>query len=163
MALAPFPTSGQGARAGAARRPHRNRSGRVADLVEGFETPFGLELLSTAHWVATRRGALSVEDVIAGTYAWNERKRRFSPRQIQLEIFGQAFPEGDTVKNRPFHSYTMKQAIQERFILDVLRYYTPLNSYHRLVKTVTEDPLSTPSARRRSCGAMSKATNMPSG
>ncbi len=49
-------------------------------------------------------------------------------------------PEGDAVKHRPFHSYTMKQAIQEGFILDVLRYYTPVNSYYRLVKTVEADP-----------------------
>jgi type I restriction enzyme, R subunit len=40
----------------------------------------------------------------------------------------------------PFHSYTMKQAIEEGFIVDVLRYYTPVNSYYRLVKTVEADP-----------------------
>jgi O-acetyl-ADP-ribose deacetylase (regulator of RNase III) len=62
----------------------RSRFDRVADLVEGFETPFGLELLSTVHWVVTREGATSAEEVIRKTYAWNERKRRFSPRQLQL-------------------------------------------------------------------------------
>jgi hypothetical protein len=55
---------------------------RVGNLVEGFETPFGLELLATVHWVATREHAKSVEDAIAKTYAWNDRKRRFSRRQI---------------------------------------------------------------------------------
>jgi len=60
----------------------RARFDRVADLVEGFETPFGLELLSTVHWVATRNGANSADEVIAQTYAWNDRKRRFFPRQI---------------------------------------------------------------------------------
>jgi hypothetical protein len=64
----------------------RSRFNRVAGLVEGFETPFGLELLSTVHWVVTRGSAKSVDDVIVGTYAWNERKRRFSPRQIQLAV-----------------------------------------------------------------------------
>ena len=64
----------------------RSRFNRVANLVEGFETPFGLELLSTVHWVVTRGSAKSVDDVIAGTYAWNERKRRFSQRQIQLAV-----------------------------------------------------------------------------
>ena len=63
-----------------------------------------------------------------------------TPKNKTLEIFGEAFPQGDAVKHRPFHSYTMKQAIQEGFILDVLRYYTPVNSYYRLVKTVDADP-----------------------
>ena len=44
------------------------------------------------------------------------------------------------VKHRPFHSYTMKQAIQEGFILDVLRSYTPVASYYRLVKKIEGDP-----------------------
>lgn len=60
------------------------RLGKVIDLVQGFETPFGLELLSTVHWVATRMNAHSIEDVIAKTYAWNERKKRFSERQITI-------------------------------------------------------------------------------
>jgi type I restriction enzyme R subunit len=63
-----------------------------------------------------------------------------TPKNKTLEVFGEAFPDGDAVKHRPFHSYTMKQAIQEGFILDVLRYYTPVNSYYRLVKTVEVDP-----------------------
>jgi hypothetical protein len=56
----------------------------VAKLVEGFESPFGLELLATVHWVAAREGSQSEEDVIGNVYAWNERKKRFSPRQIAL-------------------------------------------------------------------------------
>jgi type I restriction enzyme R subunit len=63
-----------------------------------------------------------------------------TPKNKTLEIFGEPYPEGDVTKHRPFHSYTMKQAIQEGFILDVLRYYTPVNSYYRLVKTVEADP-----------------------
>ncbi len=57
---------------------------RVSDLVEGFETPFGLELLSTVHWVASREGATSPEKAVSKAYAWSERKRRFSDRQIVL-------------------------------------------------------------------------------
>jgi len=60
------------------------RFDRVAKLVEGFETPFGLELLATVHWVASRENATSAEDVVAKVYAWNNRKRRFSPRQIGI-------------------------------------------------------------------------------
>ena len=62
----------------------RRRFDRVADLVQGFETPFGLELLSTVHWVATREHAISPEEAVAGTLSWNERKRRFSVQQIHL-------------------------------------------------------------------------------
>jgi O-acetyl-ADP-ribose deacetylase (regulator of RNase III) len=64
----------------------RTRFDRVADLVEGFETPFGLELLSTVHWVATREGASRPDEVTARTYAWSDRKQRFSPRQIGLAL-----------------------------------------------------------------------------
>jgi len=64
-----------------------------------------------------------------------------TPKNKTLEIFGEAAPQADgTVKHRPFHSYTMKQAIQEGFILDVLAHYTPVDSYYKLVKTVESDP-----------------------
>lgn len=63
-----------------------SRFDRVAKLVEGFETPFGLELLATVHWVAAEEHATTVDDVIAKVYAWNERKRRFSPRQIGIAL-----------------------------------------------------------------------------
>ena len=55
-------------------------------------------------------------------------------------MFGIAFDDGGEVKHRPFHSYTMKQAIQEGFILDVLKSYTPVDSYYRLAKTIPGDP-----------------------
>ena len=64
-----------------------------------------------------------------------------TPKNKTLEMFGDPFPgeEGKT-RHRPFHSYTMKQAIQEGFILDVLKSYTPVDSYYKLVKTVESDP-----------------------
>lgn len=68
-------------------RDHAKTSGRfdqVADLVQGFESPFGLELLSSVHWVATREGGSTAEKAIRLVYSWNERKRRFSERQIGL-------------------------------------------------------------------------------
>ena len=50
-------------------------------------------------------------------------------------------PQSDgTVRHLPFHIYSMKQAIQEGFILDVLKHYTPIKSYYKLAKTVEEDP-----------------------
>jgi type I restriction enzyme R subunit len=63
-----------------------------------------------------------------------------TPKNKTLELFGEPWPEGGVVKHRPFHSYTMKQAIQEGFILDVLKSYTPVNSYYKLIKTVEGDP-----------------------
>ncbi|MGD0660324.1 MAG: type I restriction endonuclease [Syntrophorhabdales bacterium] len=63
-----------------------------------------------------------------------------TPKNKTLEIFGIPYEVGDEVKHRPFHSYTMKQAIQEGFILDVLKYYTPVDSYYRLAKTIEGDP-----------------------
>ncbi len=63
-----------------------------------------------------------------------------TPKNKTLEIFGEPYQEGVQTKHRPFHSYTMKQAIQEGFILDVLENYAPVDSYYRLMKTVEEDP-----------------------
>ena len=64
-----------------------------------------------------------------------------TPKNKTLEIFGNPDPRPDrTVRHLPFHNYSMKQAIQEGFILDVLEYYTPVRSYYRLIKTVENDP-----------------------
>jgi putative type I restriction-modification system, R subunit len=64
-----------------------------------------------------------------------------TPKNKTLETFGVPYPDGNEVKHRPYHSYTMKQAIQEGFILDVLKYYTPIASYYKLMKTVQDDPM----------------------
>ncbi|MFR2794973.1 MAG: type I restriction endonuclease subunit R [Eisenbergiella sp.] len=64
-----------------------------------------------------------------------------TPKNRTLETFGVPYQDGDDVKHRPFHVYTMKQAIQEGFILDVLKYYTPIASYYKLMKTVQDDPM----------------------
>ena len=62
----------------------RARFARVADLVGGFETPFGLELLSTVHWVSRRENVGRSEDLLRAVYSWGDRKKQFTPRQIQL-------------------------------------------------------------------------------
>jgi type I restriction enzyme R subunit len=86
-----------------------------------------------------------------------------TPKNKTLEIFGEPSRRRTKVKHRPFHSYTMKQAIQEGFILDVLKHYTPVESYYKLVKTVEGDPEFDTKRRRRSCAATSRATSTPSG
>lgn len=63
-----------------------------------------------------------------------------TPKNKTLEIFGEAYEEDGKIKHRPFHSYTMKQAIQEGFILDVLKNYTPVESYYKLIKKIEDDP-----------------------
>lgn len=64
-----------------------------------------------------------------------------TPKSKTMELFGAPARQADgTVKHRSFHNYTMKQAIQEGFILDVLAYYTPVNSYYKLAKTIKDDP-----------------------
>jgi type I restriction enzyme R subunit len=64
-----------------------------------------------------------------------------TPKNKTLEIFGAPEPAaGGKVRHRPFHSYTMKQAIEEGFILDVLKHYTPVESYYRLAKKIEGDP-----------------------
>ena len=63
-----------------------------------------------------------------------------TPKNRTLEIFGTRYTEGSEPRFRPFHSYTMKQASQEGFILDVLRNYTPVNSYYRLIQKTQDDP-----------------------
>ena len=79
----------------AANETTSRRFARVADLVRGFETPFGLELLATVHWVASRSGSHDDESVISGTYGWSERKKRFSREQIGLAL--DALRSGDWV------------------------------------------------------------------
>lgn len=59
------------------------RFNRVVELIQGFETPFGLELLATVHWVATREMA-EEGDLVSLAYAWGQRKRSFSPDPIAL-------------------------------------------------------------------------------
>jgi type I restriction enzyme R subunit len=101
----------------------------------------------------TMRGARRSEDVVNAALEARMAARKMltnasyfaftaTPKNKTLEMFGEPLPpdaEGK-VKHRPFHSYTMKQAIEERFILDVLKNYTPVDSYYKLVKKIEDDP-----------------------
>lgn len=60
----------------------QERLRRVSRLVDGFETPFGLELLATVHWVVVHERATTEEAAERATYAWNKRKAQFTRRQI---------------------------------------------------------------------------------
>jgi O-acetyl-ADP-ribose deacetylase (regulator of RNase III) len=67
----------------ASRMETKERFDRVADLVEGFESPFGLELLATVHWAVTQ-DRVDPDSLASHIYAWNSRKKRFTPRQIAV-------------------------------------------------------------------------------
>ena len=64
----------------------RQRLAKVSNLVEGFESSFGLELLTTVHWVANKNRTATEYGVIDNVYSWDERKRQFSDRQIRLAL-----------------------------------------------------------------------------
>lgn len=64
----------------------RERFIRVSDLVNGFESPLGLELLSSVHWVAKRCEPTTVNAVVERIHQWNERKQQFTVRQIGLAM-----------------------------------------------------------------------------
>jgi O-acetyl-ADP-ribose deacetylase (regulator of RNase III) len=62
----------------------RERFTKVKHLVEGFETPFGLELLSTVHWLVKNESINNLDSLITSVYSWNESKKKFSTNQIKL-------------------------------------------------------------------------------
>jgi type I site-specific restriction-modification system R (restriction) subunit len=59
-----------------------------------------------------------------------------------LELFGEKYNDNGKEKFKAFHLYSMKQAIEENFILDVLQNYTTYQSYYALLKKIEDDPLT---------------------
>ena len=73
-----------------------------------------------------------------------------TPKNKTLEMFGEEVLKNGEVKHEPFHNYSMKQAIEEGFILDVLQNYTTIKSYYKLAKIVEDDPMyDTKKAQRK--------------
>jgi uncharacterized protein YwgA len=60
------------------------RFDRVAELIRGFETPYGMELLATVHWVAKQEGASTPDEAVAKVHAWSERKKQFPAQHISI-------------------------------------------------------------------------------
>lgn len=78
----------------------QHRFSRVSRLVEGFESPFGLELLATVHRLIRHEGVTSKDAAVALTHQWNDRKKRFTPRQIGLayeHLMKQGWLGGDEI------------------------------------------------------------------
>lgn len=112
---------------------------------QGGRTTAGMNVVLGEHGGA--EGEESTEDIINRLMESHKMLGNASyfaftatPKNKTLEIFGEPYLAGEVIKHKPFHSYTMKQAIQERFILDVLQNYTPVASYYRLMKKVEDDP-----------------------
>ena len=63
-----------------------NNFKKVSELVNGFETPFGLELLSTVHWIVKNENVNNLEEIVKKIYNWNERKKQFSKKQIEIAL-----------------------------------------------------------------------------
>jgi O-acetyl-ADP-ribose deacetylase (regulator of RNase III) len=57
---------------------------KVVDLVDGFESPFGMELLSSVHWIVTKEKVCSEKELISQLFIWNDHKKQFTERQIVL-------------------------------------------------------------------------------
>jgi O-acetyl-ADP-ribose deacetylase (regulator of RNase III) len=83
------------------RRETRERFERVSRLVEGLESPYGLELLATVHWIVKREHPATADELVARFYEWAERKKRFSRRQILLAA--NVLAEKGWIKALPTH------------------------------------------------------------
>lgn len=123
------------------------RSGNFAVLIDEAHSSQGGSTSHSMH-AALADEAEDAEDAIAEVIASRRMPENVSffaftatPKRRTLRLFGEAFEDEDgEAKWRPFHLYTMKQAIQEGFIMDVLEHYTPVSSYYRIVQQAAEDP-----------------------
>ena len=89
-------------------------------------------------------GVIDTQDMIADEIRRNGKQKNVSmfaftatPKATTLDLFGRLNAKG---QKEAFHLYSMKQAIEEGFILDVLANFTEYNTYYRLNKEISEDP-----------------------
>ena len=64
----------------------KKRIDRVAVLVDGYESPLGLELLATVHWIASQNPSILLDRLVELAYQWGNRKKQFSPRQLEIAL-----------------------------------------------------------------------------
>lgn len=121
---------------------HSSQSGEAATELKGVLAANSIKQKARAE--AEAQGHPDYEEEILKTMARRGRQPNISffaftatPKYKTLEVFGTKGPDG---KPHPFHLYCMRQAIEERFILDVLKNYTTYKTYYRLVKAVADDP-----------------------
>ena len=140
---------------------NEQRGRRFAILIDEAHSSQGGKTAAAVHMALSEAGAEGEDEttedainriMVARKFLPNASYFAFTatPKNKTLEIFGEAYGASEQTRHRPFHSYTMKQAIQEGFILDVLRYYTPVESYYKLIKKVEGDPeFDTKRARKK--------------
>lgn len=121
---------------------HSSQSGEAATELKGVLAANSIK--QKAKEDAHAQGLQDYEEEILKTMARRGRQPNISffaftatPKYKTLEVFGTKRPDG---KPQPFHLYSMRQAIEERFILDVLKNYTTYKTYYRLVKAIADDP-----------------------
>ena len=121
---------------------HSSQGGESATELKGVLA--GATIREEARAIAEEEGLPDYEEEILRTMARRGRQPNISffaftatPKYKTLEVFGQPGSDG---KPLPFHLYSMRQAIEEGFILDVLQHYTTYQTYFRLLKSVEEDP-----------------------
>lgn len=123
---------------------HSSQNGKAADAVKEVLAAGSLE---EAEHIQREADAKSkdMEDKIVEELAKRGPQKNLSyfaftatPKAKTLEIFGRRPAPGE--KPQPFHQYSMRQAIEEKFILDVLQNYTTYKAYYKLAKAIEGDP-----------------------
>jgi type I restriction enzyme, R subunit len=121
---------------------HSSQGGETATELKGVLADAVLR--EEAAKYATEESLPDYEEEILKTMAKRGRQSNISffaftatPKYKTLEVFGRPGADG---KPEPFHLYSMRQAIEEGFILDVLQNYTTYKTYYRLIKSIEDDP-----------------------
>ena len=121
---------------------HSSQGGETATELKGVLG--GAAIREEARQKAEEEGLADHEVEVLRTMAKRGRQPNISffaftatPKYKTLEVFGRPGPDGKPI---PSHLYSMRQAIEENFILDVLRHYTTYKSYYRLIKSIEDDP-----------------------
>ena len=121
---------------------HSSQGGETATGMKGVLA--GSHVREQAAQEAKEKGLPDYEEEVIRTMLARGKQPNISffaftatPKYKTLEVFGQSGADG---KPQPFHLYSMRQAIEEGFILDVLKNYTTYKTYYRLIKSVEDDP-----------------------
>jgi len=121
---------------------HSSQGGETATELKGVLA--GAAIKEEARAKAEEELLPNYEEEILKTMAKRGRQPNISffaftatPKYKTLEVFGTSGADG---KPEPFHLYSMRQAIEENFILDVLLNYTTYKTYYRLIKSIEDDP-----------------------
>lgn len=121
---------------------HSSQGGESATDLKG--TLAASQIREEAAEYAAEHGLPDYEEEIIRTMAKRGKQPNISffaftatPKYKTLEVFGQPGSDGEPM---PIHLYSMRQAIEEGFILDVLKHYTTYKTYYRLIKSIEDDP-----------------------